>query len=231
MPTTMPNPNRHLHPSAPASCATPWELHPLAHGATLATAKRLTPRDGLHAAQERQSGYEAGRTQGLAEATEEVRRNAEQARIADRQRLDAVLTRMQSRFDELTSQGADALLDLAIEIASQVLRHEVRTRRDAILPVVHEALALVTEAHGHPTVRLSPADFSFVRDALAEDGQFRGCRFLEDPTIEPGGCLVDTSQLEIDATIATRWRRTLETLGCEPSADRPSDLRHPKDAS
>ncbi len=208
--------NRHLRPPAPAQIATPWELHPLSGGVSLATAKRLTPRDGLHAAQERQSGYEEGRAQGYADAAEEVRRAAQQARAGDLQRLEAVLARMQSRFEELTAQGADALLDLAIEIAAQVLRREVRTQRDVILPVVHEALALVTESHGHPTVRLSPADFPVVRDALSEDGQLRGCRFVEDPAIAPGGCRIDTSQIEIDATLGTRWRRTLESLGCDP---------------
>ena len=217
----MPGTNRHLRPSAPAQPATPWELTPLSDGVSLATAKRLTPRNGLHAAQERQSGYEEGRAQGYADATAEIRRSAQLTRAADLQRLEAVLARMQSRFEELTTQGADALLDLAIEIAAQVRRREVRTQRDAILPVVREALALVTESHGHPTVRLSPADFPFVRDALSEDGHLRGCRFVEDPAIEPGGCRVDTSQVEVDATIGTRWRRTLETLGCEPGADSP----------
>ncbi len=225
----MPSTNRHLRPPAPSQRTTSWELHPLANGATLATAKRLTPRDGLHAAQERQSGYEEGRAQGYADAAAEVRRAAQQARAADLQRLEFILARMQARFEELTAQGADALLDLAIEIAAQVLRREVRTQRDAILPVVREALALVTESHGHPTVRLSSADFIFVRDALAEDGHLRGCRFVEDPTIEPGGCRVDTSQLEIDATIATRWRRTLEVLGCEPTCDGPPDLHEAKE--
>ncbi len=219
--------NRHLRPSAPAQATTPWELHPLSDGVSLATAKRLTPRNGLHAAQERQSGYEEGRAQGYADAAAEVRRAAQQARAADLQRLEAILVRMQSRFDELTAQGADALLDLAIEIAAQVLRREVRTQRDAILPVVREALALVTESHGHPTVRLSPADIAFVRDALSEDGHLRGARFVEDPTVEPGGCRVDTSQVEIDATIGTRWRRTLEALGCEPDGN--AALRDPHD--
>ena len=198
-----------------------WELRPLAGGTRVAGSAPLSVR-GSGAGRE-QSGYEAGRAQGYAD----VMRSAQQARTADLQRIESLLTGLQSRFDELAAQAADRLVELALEIAGQVLRQEIQTRRDAILPVVREALAMIIEAHAHPTVRLSPTDLELVRDALRADGQFHGCRFLADGSIQPGGCRVESPQAEVDATLATRWRRVVQTLG---SAEPPPELTMPQTA-
>jgi len=203
-----------------------WELRPLAGGTRIAGSAPLSVR-GTGAGRE-QNGYEAGRAQGYAD----VMRSAQQARAADLQRLESLLAQLQGRFDELAVQGADRLLDLALDIAAQVLRREIQTQRDAVLPVVREALALIIDSHAHPTVRLSPHDFELVREALRADAQFHGCRFLADPAIQPGGCRVESPQAEVDASLATRWRRVVQALGCnapapeitieESSADAPN---------
>lgn len=187
--------------------AAQWELRPLAAGTRAPGPVALSAR-GPNGARE-QSGYEAGQAQGYADAM----RAAQQARGADLQRLEGLLLDLRGRFDELSSRTADALLDLALDVAAQVLRREVQTRRDAALPVVREALQLVIDAHAHPTVRLAPQDFALVREALQADGRFHGCRFLEDDAIAPGGCRIESPQGEIDATLATRWRRVVQSLG------------------
>lgn len=168
---------------------------------------------GTEAEREKQ-GFEAGHAAGLAQA----QHDAQAQRAAERQRLELVLKSVQARFDELSSQGADAVLDLALDIAAQVIRREVRTQRDAILPVVQEALALVIQAYAQPTVRLAPVDFELVRDSLGGDGRFHGCRWVADGSVAPGGCRIESPQAEVDATIATRWRRVVQTLGCTAPA-------------
>jgi flagellar assembly protein FliH len=184
-----------------------WELRPLAAGTRVAGSAPLSVR-GTGAGRE-QSGYEAGRAQGYAD----VMRNAQQARATDLQRLEGLLAGLGERFDELSTQAADCLIDLALDIAREVLRGEISTRRDVILPVVREALSMIIDAHAHPVVRLSPLDFELVRESLRGDGQFHGCRFLADPAIQPGSCRVESPHAEVDATLATRWRRVVQTLG------------------
>jgi flagellar assembly protein FliH len=188
---------------------TQWELRPLAAGTRVGGSAPLSARPST--AERFQEGYEAGRAQGHAE----VLRSAQQARAADLQRLETLLAQLQVRIDELAGATADSLLDLAVDIAAQVLRREVQTRRDAILPVVREALSLVIDSHAHPTIRLAPRDFELVREALSADGQFQGCRFAADPGLAPGGCRIETPHGEVDATLATRWRRVVQTLGVE----------------
>ena len=192
--------------------ASQWEMRPLAGGTRAPGATTLSAR-GTDGNRE-QSGYEAGRAQGYAEAM----RAAQQARAVESQRVQSLLAQLRSGFDELSGQTADALLDLALDVAAQVLRREVQTRRDAILPVVREALGVIIESHAHPTVRLAPADFALVRETLQADGRLHGCRCVEDPSITPGGCRVESAHGEIDATLATRWQRVIQSLGCNTPA-------------
>jgi flagellar assembly protein FliH len=199
-------------PKANLGEAAQWEMRPLAAGRRAPGPANLSAR-GADGARE-QSGYEAGQAQGYADAT----RSAQAARAVEAQRVESLLAQLRGGFDELSTHTADALLDLALDVAAQVLRREVQTQRDAILPVVREALALVIESHGHPTVRLAPADFALVRQALQEDGRLHGCRCVEDASIQPGGCRVESAHGDIDATLATRWRRVVQSLGCSTPA-------------
>jgi flagellar assembly protein FliH len=41
---------------------------------------------------------------------------------------------------------------------------------------------------------------------------------VSDPSVQPGGCRIETPQGEIDATVATRWRRVISTLGVDQPA-------------
>jgi flagellar assembly protein FliH len=120
---------------------------------------------------------------------------------------------LQARLDAVVAQACDDLLDLAIEIAGQVVRREMALDRAAILPVVREALAQVIDQHARPVVHLAPADLALVRESLAGDTGHAGCRFIADAAVEVGGCLVETPAGEIDATLQTRWRRVLHQLG------------------
>jgi len=187
--------------------AAQWELRPLASGTRVPGSAPLAT--GGPASRREQSGYEAGQTQGYADAM----RSVQQARAADLRRLEQLLAQLRERFDELASHTADCLLDLALDIAAQVLRQQVQADRGTILPVVREALSTIIDAHAHPTLRLSPVDCELVRGALNADGQLHGCRILADPAIAPGGCRVETPHGDVDATLETRWRRVVQALG------------------
>jgi flagellar assembly protein FliH len=210
-------------PKAKVDGASQWELRPLAAGRRVSDSAALSARASDQARE--QNGFETGRAQGYADGM----RSAQQARAADLQRLESLIAQLRGGFDELSGRTADVLLDLALDIAAQVVRREVQTRPDAVLPVVREALALVIESHAHPTLRLAPADFALVRQALQDDGRFHGCRCVEDPAIAPGGCRVETAHGEVDATLATRWRRVVQSLGCSTPA--PEEEASPPDAA
>jgi flagellar assembly protein FliH len=199
--------------------ASNWELRSLGQ-----TAQVSRNANGLWSERERRA-FERGREQGALEAT----RAAQQVRTGHLERIGQVIANLQAGLDELAAHGADALLDLSLEVARQVVRGELSVRRDAALPAVREAIALIVDHTAHPQVHLSPQDYELVRAQLEADASHRGCRFVSDPSVPPGGCRIQTPQGEIDATLETRWRRVVATLGADypgRSNDDPADCSH-----
>lgn len=155
--------------------------------------------------------FERGRQQGFHEGQQEAQRQ----KVQHGRQLERVLNELRGRFAELESGAADAVLDLAIEIARQVVRREIEIQRDAVLPVVREAVGAIIDEQTHPRVHLHPDDLWLIQADLDTDGLYQGCRFVPDASIARGGCRVETAQSEVDATLATRWRRALGALGVD----------------
>jgi flagellar assembly protein FliH len=156
----------------------------------------------------RREGYNAGYAAGQIAAQEEASRLAHAAA-----NLDEAL----AEFDQ---QVADELLALATEIARQVVRDEISARPDVIVKVVHEALSQLP--HQHATIFLHPDDASLVRSYAGDALTHAGHRLLEDARLSPGDCILESGSSQSDATLATRWRRVIETLGLS-SAWQPKD--------
>lgn len=191
--------------------AASWEFQPLAAGAGGGgPGAMLTERERRAFQRGLEQGRQEGRAAGLAAAREQSARRGEQ--------LDQVLQALRARFAELEADGADALLDLALAVARQVLRREIPVARDAVLPALREAVALVIDQHAHPRVHLHPEDYELLRGELEADGMLKGCRFIADASVTRGGCRVETAQLDVDATVQTRWRRVVAALGVDADA-------------
>jgi flagellar assembly protein FliH len=147
----------------------------------------------------RQAGHKAGYADGQAAARAEAIRLANAA---------ASLEQALAEFDQ---QVADELLALATEVARQVVREEITARPDIIVKVVQEALAQLP--HQHATIFLHPDDASLVRSYAGDALAHAGHRVLEDSRLNRGDCLLESGSSQTDATLATRWRRVIETLG------------------
>ena len=146
-------------------------------------------------------GYQTGHGEGQLKAQDEAARLARAA------------TQLEQALTDLDQQIADELLALAIEIARQVVRGELTARPEAILDVVHEALAQLP--HQHAANYLHPDDASLVRSFLGDTLGHAGHRILEDAKLQRGDCLIEAGGCQVDATVATRWRRVLEGMGIE----------------
>ncbi|MBI5783976.1 MAG: flagellar assembly protein FliH [Rhodocyclales bacterium] len=147
----------------------------------------------------RHEGYQAGYAAGQAAAR------------AEAGRLAAAAASLDQAIAEFDQQVADELLALAVEIARQVVREEITGRPDIIVKVVHEALAQLP--HQHATIFLHPDDASLVRSYVGDALAHAGHRLLEDARLNPGDCILESGSSQTDATVATRWRRVVETLG------------------
>jgi flagellar assembly protein FliH len=148
-----------------------------------------------------QQGYSAGHAEGIAEAR------------ASAAKIDAVMTSLQHSLNELDQQIADQLLATAVEIASQMLRQSLRVKPELLLPVVREAMAILHPHLGHPALFVHPDDAALIRTHLGDQLTQNNWRIIEDATLSSGGCRVELGASEVDATLETRWRRVIESIG------------------
>jgi flagellar assembly protein FliH len=197
-----------LIPKEQVGDAAAWQFQPLAGKVV-----RTDPTEGMSERERR--AYERGRKEGFDQGVRATVDKARREHAGQAAQLERVLHELRARFIELESDGADALLDLALEIARQVVRRDIAVQRDAVLPPLREAIALVIDQQAHPRVHLNPHDLDPVRADLDTDGAFKGCRFIAYASVARGGCRVETHLGEIDATLATRWQRVLAALGIE----------------
>lgn len=192
--------------------ATSWEFESLGTDEPLGrSAERLlTERE--------QRAFERGHAEGLAEGLRQAQAEAAQVRATHKAQVDQVLADLRSRFVELESQGADQVLDLALEIARQVVRYELSHTRAALLPLVQEAVLAVIDRHASPRIHINPADFELISPELKPEGALRHAEFIPDPRVARGGCRVETPQSSVDATLESRWARALAPLGLSSPA-------------
>ncbi len=155
------------------------------------------------------AGHEEGRATGYAEGHEaglaEARLNAVQ--------VLALLDSLKKSLSGMDQDVADTLLALALEVAQQIVRHTLKVRPEMLLSVVREAVNSLPQQHGHPTVTAHPEDVALLRSLLGDQLAHTGWRFAEDESITRGGCRVEIGASMIDATLQTRWRRVLDSIG------------------
>lgn len=146
-------------------------------------------------------GYAEGRAEGAAKVAAEV------------ERLRAVAQAMENSLAELQQQLAEDVLTLALDIARQVLQEALPVRRELLLPVVREAMrSLPADAEG-AQILMNPADIEVVRAHFGEELRLSKWQLIEDHRIQPGGCRITSLDCDIDATLATRWKRVIAGLG------------------
>ena len=158
-----------------------------------------------------EQGYTAGYEEGIAEARQ----------IAER--LDAMMSDLQQSLDQIDQAIAEQLLATAVGIAQQVVRQSLHIKRELLLPVVREAITTLHPHPGHPLLFLHPDDAQLVRNQLGEQLAHNNWRIIEDSSLSPGGCRVEHGASEVDATLETRWRRVIESIGISQEwlADKP----------
>jgi flagellar assembly protein FliH len=156
---------------------------------------------GAEQAEARKEGFRQGYQAGQAQAA------------AETARLHALAASFAQSCATLEQELAAQLLDLALDIARHMLRSDVKARREALLPVVREAIACLPDQVQRPQLLLNPADVELIRARIGDELQMTGFTIVEDHRVEPGGCRISAANCEVDATLPARWRRVVAALG------------------
>lgn len=185
----------------------------------LETSKRAEPApneaEGLEAACQKAwaEGHARGREQGEQDTRAALAEPLEQALQANALRMGELLHSMADQLLASEQKISRELLELACDIARQVVRQELKVNTHQLRTVIGEALEMIVDDGLTTTVRMHPEDLALMKDSLIETLGEQAPEFVADVTITPGGCLIHTPSMAVDATVEKRWARAVGNLG------------------
>jgi flagellar assembly protein FliH len=157
----------------------------------------------------RESGYHDGYRDGMAALDSFKQTYAAQVSA----QVGAVVQAAQTQLDLLERDLAQRVAGVALAIARQVVRDELRLQPQHVVAVAQEALSTLLVTARHVTLRLHPEDQALVAAGAAEAVAARGARLVADARIARGGCVVESDIGSVDAQVASRWERAAAALG------------------
>lgn len=209
-----------------------WRFHGVDAASLLLAAKeaaRVDAPESPTADAIRQDSYAEGFAQGHAQATLEAQRQIQD--YIDTQGKDAA-GQFSGLFKSAATQLAQAeqvmargVLDLACELARQVLRYELSVNPNALQPVVREALGLLVTDGKNAVIRLNPLDMEVLEEALREEFASLSLTLLADASVNRGGCLIESAGTVVDGSLEKRWMRAVANLGLNVPWEEAADER------
>lgn len=147
-----------------------------------------------------EEGYNEGYADGLKMANEEFSTSIKVAA--------GIIMHLKNPLKEMDQDVKKALAELAVLIAQQVIRREVNYRPDEIIPVIEEAVRILSVGIETVHIYLNPNDAEHVRkcvnESKGESGQQNQWHIIESEDIERGGCRVCTESSSVDSTIENK---------------------------
>lgn len=160
------------------------------------------------------AAHAAGLAEGRSAGQQETRRRIE--------RLDAMLSNLAQPFADLDQEVERQLVDLALALARQLVRRELRIDPTQVIAIVREAVSVLPVSARDVRVHLHPEDAAIVREYLAPTENVRAWKLVEDPVMMRGGCQVVTSSSRVDARLETKLGKLVaELVGGERASDPP----------
>jgi flagellar assembly protein FliH len=148
--------------------------------------------------------FQQGLRDGAAAGREQVHAQVE--------RLDHLLTDLARPLADLDDAVQRELVALAMALARQIVRRELRQDPTQIIGIVREAVAQLPIAAREVRVQLHPQDAAIVREHLAPAESERAWTLVEDPMMMRGGCQVLSTSSRIDVRLDTRLGALLSEL-------------------
>jgi len=207
-----------------------WSFDPVDTQAVLLAAQAKVSEaavDHLKDESLKQEGYAEGFIQGQAQAALEAQRQITDYIANEGQKtardFAELFVSAQAQMADAEQVMARGVLDLACELARQVVRRELSLNTDALQPVLREALGLLAADTKSAVIRLNPLDLEVLEPVIRSEFAGLGLTLLPDQALSQGGCLVESAGTVVDGTLEKRWARAVATLGLESAWEVPVD--------
>ena len=165
-----------------------------------------------------QEGHHEGRVEARAAVEAELRADWDTRAAALRAELDSMVTQIASAREALWARQEPEMVALALDIARQVVKTEVRQNPEVVRALIANAVRRITDKD-NVRVRVSVSDAPRVKEMRQDllelmDG-LRHLEIVDDRRVGEGGCVIETNAGTIDAKIETQFSEVARALGVE----------------
>ncbi|MBJ6137408.1 flagellar assembly protein FliH [Marinobacter litoralis] len=184
-------------------------------------------------AQGRADGHQEGRAAGEAEGREQGQQQAaeavQQENASRMERLDQVLGELLAPISRHEEELESALVNLTTVLARAVVFRELSIDTSQIRDVVRKALKSLPSTTDNVRVFIHPDDFEPVSE-VAERLEAKPS-IIQDDSLMPGGCRVETRNSLVDYTVEKRFQRAVQNMLEEQLAGEGESETHQAGAS
>jgi flagellar assembly protein FliH len=209
-PSSKPNPHSRFIPREEIDGVAAWHFSAVDGSADTSAG---SDQEGVTTEVLQQARQQAG-AQEVRDALEAtLRKTAEETAVRMAQLLRNTRDHLKKSEDQISRQ----ILEIACDLARQVVRRELQSDTNPLKPVIAEALSQLVDDGLPATVRMNPGDLTLMKGALQETLSSPVPEFVADASVSPGGCVIESATMAVDATIEKRWARAVGNLGLNTS--------------
>ena len=171
------------------------------HGTRRRGYRRIDDRNLVSRAQEeaetiKRSAFEEGYKSGLDKAT------------ADVENFKNLIKEFMGAPKEVFEYVAPDILEISVNIAKKIVKKELKSDPQVLLDIILDVLKNACKNEPKVNIKVHPQAVAFLKDALPtvtyEYGIESKINILADPSVEEGGCVFQTNNGIVDASIDTQ---------------------------
>lgn len=175
--------------------------------------RRIDDRNLVSRAEEeseniKKSAFEEGYRLGLEKAENDMKAFSEQ------------LNQFMSARKDVFEYIAPDILEISVDIAKKIIKKELESDPQVLINTIIDVLRTVSKNEPKITIRVRPQSVQFIKDTIPnityQYGIDSKINIISDPSVEEGGCVLQTNNGIVDASVDTQIeiiKKALEGMG------------------
>jgi flagellar assembly protein FliH len=150
---------------------------------------------------------DALRNESFALGVAEGRKQAEEDFENGAQTLLRICHEFEKLRETILRNGIGDMKQLVMDISEKIIRHSVKEQEDTIIATIQDAIHLAVKSDVFQ-IQINPEDLECLEnkraDLIESISGLKNIIFQPDPSIERGGCKLESSCCTVDATLASQ---------------------------
>jgi len=155
---------------------------------------------------------EAARSTGYAEGYAAGMQAARATLDSHKKSLQLISDSLQTEISQFSQTMAEEVLKLALDLTKAMVRQAQTVHPELVIPVIQEALNRLPPMVHPIQMLVNSDDARLLKDAFADEIASFGLKIRVDNTLSGGGCKLETTASQVDATVESRWKRLSHAL-------------------